>query len=534
MNAAADTPTAGEIRRPLSPMERWYWICDQISPLNVVARVRVQGTVPEGALARAGERLVAEHPLLRVAVTAGPDGGDPRFVGARDPRLPVRTVRCGESAPRRWEEEVDAIELATPVDWRTGPLARLTDIAQGTPGSPDACHDLVLTVSHVIADGTTALELLRRVVDLAAAEAGPRAPGPAEPSAVPPGTAAPAQGAEGSAPAVSAAAPPGTAAPVGGTPDAGEGAGPGPGRPRPVLPAPEEMLPRRVAGLPRVLHCAAWTVADQFAAVRARPRRLRPSTPVPPELRRTRLIRRELSGEQLDLLVRRCREEGVTVHSALAAAMALAVADAEAEADGSRRRAASVTVGSPVDFRGALTPRVEKEDAGAYVATVPSHVPVGPGADLWSAARGALRSLRRSRRFQHALALVSLLRAICPRSVADSARTIAMIDGSGPGNVCLSNIGRYDFPARAGSSRLSGAQFIAGISVSGCLVAAVNTTNGTLHWNVTHIDGALPRDRAERITDQAVHLLLQGIRPGGQPETAPGRAFAPGTTRTKG
>jgi hypothetical protein len=32
-----------EVRRPLSPVERWYWIADQTSPLNVIARVRLTG-----------------------------------------------------------------------------------------------------------------------------------------------------------------------------------------------------------------------------------------------------------------------------------------------------------------------------------------------------------------------------------------------------------------------------------------------------------------------------------------------------------
>ncbi|MGN7843222.1 condensation domain-containing protein, partial [Pseudomonas sp. 22490] len=32
-----------EIRRPLSAVERWYWLSDQFSALNVISRVRVHG-----------------------------------------------------------------------------------------------------------------------------------------------------------------------------------------------------------------------------------------------------------------------------------------------------------------------------------------------------------------------------------------------------------------------------------------------------------------------------------------------------------
>ena len=43
-----------EVRRPRCPVERWYWIADQVSPLNVTARVRLTGYVPAGVLKRGG------------------------------------------------------------------------------------------------------------------------------------------------------------------------------------------------------------------------------------------------------------------------------------------------------------------------------------------------------------------------------------------------------------------------------------------------------------------------------------------------
>ncbi|GAA1284190.1 SDR family NAD(P)-dependent oxidoreductase [Saccharothrix xinjiangensis] len=431
----------GEVRRALSPMERWYWVCDQLSALNVVARVRVLGPCATADLERAAATLVRRHPLLRVAVVADPE---PRFVPAARPDVPVRVVAA--TRYDRWEHEVDEVELATPLDWRTGPLIRLVHIAHGGDS-----HDVVLTASHVIADGTTALALLRELVEqaVAPADAPPRAP----------------------------------------------------------LPPPEELLPARVNGLPRVAHLVALSLADRAAAAAARPRRLEPGTPVPPGRRRTRLLHRELDPATLTRLVDRCRAEGVTVHSALTAALALALAGEDAA--GTPR---AVTIGSPVDFRADLVPPVDPRDVGAYVATVPSHVRVEPD-DLWATARGAQRDLRRRRRYHHHLALVSLLRFVSPRSVGGSARVVAMIDRSGPGNVCLSNVGRFDFPDRVGECALSGAQFVAGISVSGYFVAAVNTSHSALHWNFTHVAGAVDRRRAERLADRAVAALRSALPP---------------------
>jgi hypothetical protein len=42
-----------EVRRPGCPAERWYWTADQVSLLNVIARVCLTDHVPESVLGRA-------------------------------------------------------------------------------------------------------------------------------------------------------------------------------------------------------------------------------------------------------------------------------------------------------------------------------------------------------------------------------------------------------------------------------------------------------------------------------------------------
>ncbi|WP_067713615.1 phthiocerol/phthiodiolone dimycocerosyl transferase family protein [Nocardia yamanashiensis] len=435
-----------EIQRPLSASERWYHVCDRLSPLNVVARVRVHGALPPATLRAAAHALTVEHPLLRVSIVSGADGTAPAFVPAADPRIPITTV---DDVP--WEDHVDRVELNTALETDIRPLLRLTDIRTAA-GTAAETHDLVLTISHVIADATTALTLLRRLVEHAA-------------------TAAPSAESETWVR-------------------------------REALPAPDAMLPRLFRGGPGVAAALGSGFVDQVAGLALRPRRLLPEQPVGATERDSRLVSRELAADTLAALVTRCAAEEVTVHGALTAAMAQAYGDVIAAGETGR-----VTIGAPMNFRDELRPAAGADEVGAYVATVPSRPRFGPGTDFWGVARAVNRELRRRKRFRQHLAQISLLPVICPASPATGARAVALVDARGNGNICLSNIGRFDFPDRIGAWRLSGAQFVAGISISGNFVASVNTSHDTLHWNFTYIQDAVSAERAARLADASVSVL---------------------------
>ena len=444
-----------ELRRALSPVERWYWIADQVSPLNVVSRVHLHGNVASGLLERAAAALVAEHPLLRVAITSDADGTNPAFVPSSS-ACPVRRVHGDEL---EWERQVDEHELATSLNWRSGPLVRIVDVMLD---SAEEEHDLVLTVSHIIADGTTALSLLQRVIEHADRLAVVEDTGDLVAS-------------------------------------------------RPAIGAPEDLMPARYRGSQGVARIAVTGLADLLAgALGARPRRLLPEVAVQRSLRRTRLIRRKLTATQLDSLALRCREEGVTVHGALAAAMAMVIGPAAAE-----RGSGRICIGSPIDFRAELDPPVSPDEAGAYVCTVPSIVRFGRGRDLWSIARQVNRSLSRRKRIGQHFALVSALRFMSPASVSKSAAVFGLLERFGPGNVCISNLGRYGFAARIGDWQLSGAQFISGVSISGYLAATVNTSHEELFWNFNYIDIAVSHRSAQRFADGCVQTLLDAIAEAG-------------------
>lgn len=450
------------VRRPLSPLERWYWTADRASSLSGVFRARLRGPLPVPLLRGALDALQARHPLLRVAVTGAADGTagvEPAFrpVGGRP--IPLRQVTVSPADPAadtRWEREVDEHELAERIDWREGPLVRAVVITrEAGPGHPEDVHDLLLTASHCIADGMTGLSLMRQWIELAAR------------------------------------------------------LGDGEALPRTslrALPATEDLLPRRHRGAEGAAALTALMDRDQEETERLRPRRVVPSNPVPFGERRTRMVHRSLTAEQLELLVRACRRHGTTVHGALAAAMVTAVAR-----EAGTSEPAYFSIGSPVDFRGELDPAVSYDEAGSYAATLPSRVLYRPGTPLWPMAGAIGRDLVARREREEHLSVINLLGRAGPKSSADYEPFMRYMDEQGPLNLCLSNLGRYDFPARIGPWRVSGTQLVAAVSVTGAVVATANTSHGRLAWNFSYVDGIVPADRARHIADESVRTVLSAI-----------------------
>jgi hypothetical protein len=442
--------TDTEVRRPLRPTEKWFWIADQVSPVTGVARVRLRGHLGAGLLERAAAELTAEYPMLRVSITSDGRGRNPAFLPSAGP-TPIRRVHGDD---REWERQVEGYELGTALDWRRGPLIRIVDVELD---SPDEAHDLLLVMSHIIADGLTALSLLHKLVEYAH-------------------RLAVTQGGDDVV------------------------------RSRAVVDAPDDLLPARYRGVRGIATTAATQVADRLAAVATRRRRLEPEAVVPASARRTRMLRRTLTSAQLDALSQRCRAERVTVHGALTAAMAMVIGPTVAQKNSGR-----ISIGSPINIRRELDPPVAADEVGAYVTMTQATLAFGDDRDLWSVARQVTRAARRRGRLRQHLALVYSMRFLCPASVDKSARVFRLIDGHGPGNVCISNIGRYDFPARIGQWRLSGAQLAANLSISGYFVAIINTSHDELFWNFFYTDRVVAERTAQRFADECVRTLLGAI-----------------------
>jgi hypothetical protein len=72
-----------DVRRSLGPAERWYWIADHSSSLNVFAHVHLTDHISCRLLTRSTGNLAAERLLLRMAIRAEADGTNPSTRRAR-------------------------------------------------------------------------------------------------------------------------------------------------------------------------------------------------------------------------------------------------------------------------------------------------------------------------------------------------------------------------------------------------------------------------------------------------------------------
>ncbi|WP_327114255.1 FAD-dependent monooxygenase [Nocardia sp. NBC_01730] len=254
-------PTA-RLPRPLSPVERWHWIADQLAPLHILSRVRIRGHVDAEQIRAGLDDVQRRHPLLRVAVAAEPDGTAPRFVPIQVP-IPLRVIESEDTTT--WLTEVDEVELREPFDWRAGPLGRAVLIKDA-----DGTNELIVTLHCAVADGESALTVAKQVLQAAAGEA----------SEVPPA---------------------------------------------PVRPGPEDLFPPRFQGTGGALRTAGSFLRDQRSQLR-RPRRLEPTSLAPPAQRRSRVVHRSLDVDRLDGLAAGCARHVVGLQAALSAALLMAAA----------------------------------------------------------------------------------------------------------------------------------------------------------------------------------------------------------------
>ncbi|MFE3502639.1 amino acid adenylation domain-containing protein [Kitasatospora sp. NPDC059160] len=148
---------------PLSYAQERLWFLDRMDPGNTAYTVPValhlRGELDRAALARALDRLVDRHEILRTRFTEGPDGAPVQVV---DPRgeLPLTPVDAAGWDDARLSEALHR-EAYRPFDLARGPLARASLLRRGPQE-----HVLLLTMHHIVTDGWSSWVLSQELEEL--------------------------------------------------------------------------------------------------------------------------------------------------------------------------------------------------------------------------------------------------------------------------------------------------------------------------------------------------------------------------------
>jgi NAD(P)-dependent dehydrogenase (short-subunit alcohol dehydrogenase family) len=429
--------------RALSGLERMYYYFNHWSSNSVVAICELDGCLGPALLERALGRLMLKHPLLRQRVAAGADGSQPHFVSG----VTSASVFRVEDAPLDCAALV-AREMALPVD----PHASLLRVTYARDAGRSV---LLVSMLHIIADATSAMLVLRGLLEEAA-------------------HCSPDQAA-----AVLSVVETCTTL------------------------APDARLPSHVTGVVGLLRILVNQLRGLWQQMRARPARLAAQVALPFAARRNGYVQRMLKRAQVDALREAGRANEVTVHGLLTAALALALA----EELGLRETAdACLNVGSPVNLRDACQPPVGDE-LGSYVCTLGLVLRVGRDETCWSIARQVKRELSERAARREALSALSLIKIASPKSLSASERAVQLIEDYGPGNVCISNIGEFAFPERVLDVPVRAAHWTAPLSVTGYFLCAVCTTSRGLSLDFSYVEEMVDAARAGRIVERMLTTL---------------------------
>ena len=140
-----------DLLRPLSGYERFLWTFNQVRPINFSVAASFEGRLNPVRWTAALAEVQTKHRLLDASI--GSDvSGEAIFRSGAGSSIPLQLKE--RTSPTQWERELER-ELSEPFELSSAPLVRAV-LLEGS----QQC-DLVLTLSHSIADGMGALLILR-------------------------------------------------------------------------------------------------------------------------------------------------------------------------------------------------------------------------------------------------------------------------------------------------------------------------------------------------------------------------------------
>jgi hypothetical protein len=439
--------------RPLVGTERALFTFSRLSPINLVVLVRLDGPVIYDLLPQALAALQERHPLLRARI-AGPRNR-PRFAVSRNGGqpahgvgpIPLRILRTGDHGDANDTDPALVVvqeEMNTAFHAGRGPLARVTYIYGGTEA-----HDLVLTLNHAIADGTSTANLMHELLEWCGARLGSDTPAP-------------------------------------------------PAKPPLPLPPPlTDLLPPSYSGIRRQQQSLKLAVSQARDEIEYRRGGRDSRHPVPAPGRAVTLAV-SLDRESTTALVSRARRSRLTLTSVLSAAL---LWQANAQLYGGRPGTMRAIVW--VDLRPHLNPPVDNETLGCYVSMLRFVIKVDPGNGFDSLAdevQGSIdHAARRGDRLPAAIMSAPLARIAVRWPVGRLGTTALSYAAVPPVHDSCGPLAVRDVRA-----------FVSNMPLGAELAGASGVARGALWFNLLYLDSELSEETALKV-GEGLLATLQGF-----------------------
>jgi hypothetical protein len=157
-----------------------------------------------------------------------------------------------------------------------------------------------------------------------------------------------------------------------------------------------------------------------------------------------------------------------------------------------------------------LAEPISDNSIGSFQAMTTA-IPVAqtPGQSLWQTAESFDSELRDRIRRRHHLSALNAIPLITPRTPANIGPVVKLLDSRGPGNLCLTFLDVTTFPTQIGALTLSEAQFMSGMSISGCAMLTATGGRDDLALNLGYTEGMVSPDSAETLLENATRALRE-------------------------
>lgn len=431
------------VYRALGVWEYLLWLFDQVSSTHFSLVAQVKGKVSIKALEQTLHQVQQRHPLLRVRIVVD-ENNKPWFV-EDSAQIPLRVVQ--RQGDQNWEREVER-ELGIPFIWTQAPLIRLVIVHSHT------ISELIVTCYHSIADGLSALYLIRDIFSALVDQ-----------DAVPQLEALP------------------------------------------LLPPVESLVSstRHYTALSQVSTLNGTNKLGEEDDLRGQ--RIQQSIfensdchAIPPTTSPAHLCSGSLSPEATQALIRSCKQKQTSVHSAICAAFLMAI-----HHERNSKKVLTLKCLSPINVRPYLMP-VPKEDFGYYASATFSLSTLTSEMDLWDIAYALRDQLNQAR----APEIISTTIAQNPTEIYENynlSNSRNMVEKLSC-ELAVSNLGCLNIPQQFGELKLQAIYGpVARADVKNEGVVGVATLGNQLFFTLTGSECALSSVELEALKKAAIDKL---------------------------